>query len=337
MTVLATKKETANVDALERLVSLTAEDMKRVNSIVLEQMASPVDLVTRLAAYIIASGGKRLRPMLTVAAAKLCGYEGERHHKVAACVEFIHTATLLHDDVVDESVLRRGAASANAVFGNQASVLVGDFLFSRAFQLMVEDGPLEIPRILSKASAVMAEGEVMQLVSTGDLEMDMTSYLKVVQAKTAALFAASCSVGAVVAGASNDKEKALHEYGTNLGIAFQIIDDVLDYSSVQQKSGKNVGIDFGECKVTLPIMLALESASADEKAFWQRTMGEGKQEEGDFAKAVMLMQKHSTFNKSIEIAHSFIAKAKDNLSIFETSQLQNAMMGILDFIVDREF
>ena len=222
-------------DPLDRLTALVAKDMEQVNRTIVERMQSPIALIPQLAGHLVASGGKRLRPVLTLASARLCGHKGERAAKLAACVEFIHTATLLHDDVVDESNLRRGKPSANAVWGNKPSVLVGDFLFSRSFELMVEDGSLDVLRILSHASAVIAEGEVHQLITANDTETSETAYLEVIQGKTAQLFAAACHVGAVVADRPNAEQEALESYGLNLGIAFQLIDDVLDFSAKQEK------------------------------------------------------------------------------------------------------
>ena len=243
--------------SLAPLMALVADDLKRVNDVILRRMHSPVALIPQLASHIIAAGGKRMRPMLTLAAARLCGCEhGDRPVNLAACVEFIHTATLLHDDVVDESDLRRGLKTANAVWGNKASVLVGDFLFSRAFQVMVEDGSLDVLRILSNASATISEGEVLQLTTANDTETTESAYLEVIKAKTATLFAAAARVGAVVAGRGKPDEDALDSYGMNLGIAFQLVDDVLDYASRAETMGKAVGDDFRDGKITLPVVLA---------------------------------------------------------------------------------
>ena len=256
-----------NKPSLDGLTNLVADDLRDVNELIIRYMDSPVVLIPQLASHLVAAGGKRLRPVLTLASAKMCGYaDGNRHIALAACVEFIHTATLLHDDVVDESGLRRGLASANAVFGNKASVLVGDFLFSRSFELMVEDGSLDILRILSHASSVIAEGEVLQLITSNDTETSETAYLDVIRAKTAQLFAAACRIGAVVAERPRVEEEALETYGMNLGIAFQLIDDVLDFSAEQAKLGKTVGDDFREGKITLPIILAFRRGDNEERA-----------------------------------------------------------------------
>ena len=271
--------------SLDPLMKLVRTDLDRVNSTILEHMQSPVHLIPQLAGHLIAAGGKRLRPMLTLGAAALCGYSGDRHIKLAACVEFIHTATLLHDDVVDESELRRGQETANTVWGNQASVLVGDFLFSRSFQLMVMDGSLHVLKILSGASAIIAEGEVQQLITTNDTATSETAYLEVIQSKTAELFSAAARIGAVVADRPKDEEDALTSFGTNLGIAFQLVDDALDYSARQAELGKTVGDDFSEGKITLPVILAFRRGTEVDRKFWKRTLEELDQEPGDLEKA----------------------------------------------------
>ena len=287
-------------EALHALQNLVGDELGEVNDVIVARMQSRVDLIPQLANHLIASGGKRLRPMLTLASAKLSGYVGDRQVKLAACVEFIHTATLLHDDVVDESDLRRGRATANAVFGNEASVLVGDFLFSRSFQLMVEDGSLRVLEILSNASSVIAEGEVAQLITNNDTSTSEDAYLEVIRAKTAALFAAACSIGAVVAERPNVEEDALESYGRNLGIAFQLVDDALDYSAEQAALGKTVGDDFREGKITLPVVLAYRRGSDDERAFWQQTLEDGDRGDDDFDRAVALMTKHGSLEATIE-------------------------------------
>ena len=321
--------------ALHQLQQLVGDEIGAVNDVILDRMQSRVALIPTLASHLIASGGKRLRPMLTLASAKLCGYEGARHVKLAACVEFIHTATLLHDDVVDESDLRRGAATANAVFGNEASVLVGDFLFSRSFQLMVEDGSLRVLEILSNASSVIAEGEVAQLITNNDTSTSEDAYLDVIRAKTAALFAAACRIGAVVAERQNVEEDALDGYGRNLGIAFQLVDDALDYSAEQASLGKTVGDDFREGKITLPVVLAYRRGNSEERAFWQRTLEEGYRAEDDFEQAVTLMKKHGSLDATVERARHYGEIAKDSLGIFSDSESKQALLGIVDFCVAR--
>ncbi len=323
--------------SLDPLVALVAEDMAAVNQIILDRMQSPVALIPQLASHLIAAGGKRLRPLITLAAAQLCGYRGTRHQKLAACVEFIHTATLLHDDVVDESQLRRGAASANAIFGNKSSVLVGDFLFSRAFQLMVEDGSLRVLAILANASAVIAEGEVHQLLTTGDLETDEARYLEVISAKTAVLFAAAAEVGAVVADRPEDDAAALRHFGTQLGVAFQLIDDALDYAASQAALGKTVGDDFREGKLTLPVILAYARGTTEERAFWHRTIEDLDQTDADLATAQALMEKYGTIRETVERARQVGDTAKAALSRFPALPIRSSLMEAIDFAVARGY
>lgn len=323
-----------SIDALQRLVG---EDLQRVNQHILTNMQSPVALIPQLASHLIAAGGKRLRPMLTLAAANLCGYTGTRHIGLSACVEFIHTATLLHDDVVDESELRRGQESANAVWGNQASVLVGDFLFSRAFQLMVADGSLQVLKILSDASAIIAEGEVLQLMTANDPQASEEAYLEVIRSKTATLFAAASRVGAVVADRPKLQEEALESFGMNLGIAFQLIDDVLDYSAKQAQLGKTVGDDFREGKVTLPVILAWRRGSEEERDFWRRTVERLDQTEDDLETAIGLMTKHRSLTDTVERARHYASIAKDSLGIFPDGDMKAAMLEVVDFCVERAY
>jgi octaprenyl-diphosphate synthase len=337
VTNLSLKRSTPDVNALDKLTVLVADDLKACNALIIDRMQSPVELIPQLAGYIIAAGGKRLRPVLTLASARLCGYEGNRHQALAACVEFIHTATLLHDDVVDESDLRRGLASANAVFGNKASVLVGDFLFSRSFQLMVEDGSLDVLRILSHASAVIAEGEVLQLTTSNDTGTSEQAYLDVIRSKTAELFAAACQIGAVVAARPSAEEDALFAYGLNLGIAFQLVDDVLDYSALQARLGKTVGDDFREGKITLPVILAYRRGSDEERVFWNRTLEEMEQEEGDLDKAIGLMNQHGALRDTVERARHYGAIARDALGLFPEGEEKAALLDVIDFVIDREF
>ena len=329
--------QTRKPASLEGLTVLVADDLAKCNQLIVDRMHSPVELIPQLAGHLIAAGGKRLRPMLTLAAAKLCGHDGERHLKLAACVEFIHTATLLHDDVVDESDLRRGQASANAVWGNKASVLVGDFLFSRSFELMVEDGSLKVLAILSNASSVIAEGEVLQLITANDTATTEAAYLDVIRSKTAALFAAACRIGAVVAERPDAEEAALDAYGLNLGIAFQLIDDVLDYSAKQEKLGKTIGDDFREGKITLPIILAMQRGSDEEKAFWRRTQEDLDQAKdgSDLRHALALMEKHGTLADSIERARHYGDLARRALDIFADGPAKSALTDIIDFCIER--
>jgi octaprenyl-diphosphate synthase len=326
-------------DALTRLLGLVGADLDACNRVIVARMDSPVALIPQLAAHIVAAGGKRLRPLLTLAAARLCGYPATagaaRHVDLAACVEFIHTATLLHDDVVDESQLRRGLASANAVFGNKASVLVGDFLFARAFQLMVEDGSLKVLGILSRAAATIAEGEVLQLVTQNDLSTSEDRYLEVVQGKTAALFAAACQVGAVVADRPEAEESALADYGMKLGIAFQLVDDALDYSADQATLGKTVGDDFREGKITLPVLVAYQAGDPDERAFWQRTIEQSEQSDADLDQALRLMAGRDAIRATLERAARFAGDAKAALSLFPDSPMRRALLDVADYTVNR--
>jgi len=338
-TAAATSDPANGPNPLERLEALVGDDLKAVNRLIIERMDSPVDLIPQLAGYLIAAGGKRLRPLLTLAAARLCGYQGTRHQELAACVEFIHTATLLHDDVVDESSRRRGQATANSVWGNKASVLVGDFLFSRAFQLMVADGALSVLKILSDASAVIAEGEVLQLMATGDVATDHAAYQRVIEAKTAALFAAATEVGAVVADRPADEIAAMRRFGMELGIAFQIVDDVLDYRTPDQKKlGKRIGDDFREGKLTLPLIQAYQRASEEDQAFIRRAVEDPEQQtEADLDRAIALMTAFDTFSDSLAGARRHADAGAQALAIFPDSPIRAALTDILTFTVDRAY
>ena len=322
---------------LDRLQALVAHDMRRVNELILERMKSPVALIPQLAGHIIAAGGKRLRPVLTLASARRCGHREDRHIKLAACVEFIHTATLLHDDVVDESDLRRGLATANAVWGNKASVLVGDFLFSRSFELMVEDGSLAVLAILSRASAIIAEGEVAQLITANDTATSEQAYLEVIESKTAALFAAACRIGAVVADRPKAEEDALYGYGLNLGTAFQLVDDVLDFAAQQAALGKAVGDDFRDGKITLPVILAFRRGDDEERSFWRRTLEDMKQDETDLASAIALMERHGSLRDTVERARHYGSIARDALGIFTDGPEKAALLEVIDFCIDRAY
>jgi len=322
-------------DALTTLTRLVRADLEVCNRIILRNMQSDVALIPQVAAHIVSAGGKRLRPLLTLAAARMCGYGGERHATLAACVEFIHTATLLHDDVVDESRLRRGQASANALFGNNASVLVGDFLFSRAFQLMVADGSIEVMRILSDASATIAEGEVLQLITQNDTTTTEAQYLAVIEGKTAALFAAAAELGAVVAGRPAAEQAGLREFGMALGVAFQLVDDALDYSADQAALGKTVGDDFREGKITLPVLLAFARGGEEERGFWRRTLEDGAQEEGDLARAQALMQRHAALADTIARARGYGDRALAALAAFPDGAEKAALAAVVDFCIER--
>ncbi|MBV9527832.1 MAG: polyprenyl synthetase family protein [Sphingomonas sp.] len=311
--------------------------MNGVNSVILERMQSNVALIPELAGHLIAGGGKRMRPMLTLACASLLGYPGTRHHKLAAAVEFIHTATLLHDDVVDGSGTRRGRRTANLIWGNPASVLVGDFLFSRAFELMVEDGSLKVLRILSHASAVIAEGEVEQLTAQRRIETGEDQYLTIVAAKTAALFAAACRVAPVVAEASEDAELALEAYGRNLGIAFQLTDDVIDYASDAETMGKGVGDDFRDGKMTLPVILAYARGSDADRAFWKAAIGEERVSDEDLAHAIRLVTSTGALDDTLERARQYGRRAIDAIAMFPASKARAALTEAVEFAVSRAY
>jgi octaprenyl-diphosphate synthase len=328
---------TERAPSLDALMALVAGDMNGVNAVILERMQSKVALIPELAGHLIAGGGKRMRPMLTLACANLLGYSGTRHHKLAAAVEFIHTATLLHDDVVDGSGMRRGKRTANLIWGNPASVLVGDFLFSRAFELMVEDGSLKVLRILSHASAVIAEGEVDQLTAQRRIETDEDHYLEIISAKTAALFAAACRVSPVVAEASEDAEVALECFGRNLGIAFQLSDDVIDYASDSATMGKGVGDDFRDGKMTLPVILAYARGSADDRAFWRSAIGGERISDNDLACAIGLLRDTDALADTIERARQYGRRAIDALAIFPAGKAKSAMVEAAEFAVARAY
>ncbi len=323
--------------SLVPMLSLTATAMNSVNQIILERMQSEIPLIPALAGHLISGGGKRMRPMLTLASAELVGYQGARHHKLAAAVEFIHTATLLHDDVVDGSETRRGREAANIVFGNPATVLVGDFLFSRAFELMVEDGSLRVLKILSSASAVIAQGEVDQLVAQRRIETSEERYLHIIGAKTAALFAAASRIAAVVAECGEAEERALDDYGRNLGIAFQLIDDALDYDSEEHQMGKDRGDDFREGKMTLPVILAFARGSDEERRFWRDAVAGFANEEAELARAVELIRKHEALADTRGRARHFAQRACDALSIFPACNARAAMTEAARFAVSRSF
>ena len=323
--------------SLDALMALVASDMNGVNAVILERMQSKVALIPERAGHLIAGGGKRMRPMLTLACASLLGYPGTRHHKLAAAVEFIHTATLLHDDVVDGSGLRRGKRTANLIWGNPASVLVGDFLFSRAFELMVEDGSLKVLRILSHASAVIAEGEVEQLTAQRQIDTDEDHYLEIISAKTAALFAAACRVSPVVAEASEDAEVALECYGRNLGIAFQLSDDVIDYASDAETMGKGVGDDFRDGKMTLPVILAYARGSESDRAFWRSAIGGERVSDDDLACAIALLKSTDALADTVERARQYGRRAVDALAMFPASKAKAALVEAAEFAVARAY
>ena len=319
------------------MMSLVAADMNGVNAVILERMQSPVALIPELAGHLIAGGGKRMRPMLTLACARLLDYSGARHHKLAAAVEFIHTATLLHDDVVDGSGLRRGKRTANIIWGNPASVLVGDFLFSRSFELMVEDGSLRVLRILSRASAVIAEGEVDQLTAQRRIETSEDHYLDIIGAKTAALFAAACRIAGVVAERGEEVENALDGYGRNLGIAFQLVDDAIDYASDPETMGKGVGDDFRDGKVTLPVILAYARCAEAERRFWQQAMAGSRTSDEDLKHATGLLERSGALADTIGRARTYGQRALDALGPFPAGKAKAALTEAVEFAIARAY
>ena len=323
--------------SLEPMMALVASDMNQVNSVILARMQSDIPLIPELAGHLIAGGGKRMRPMLTLACARLLDYSGARHHKLAACVEFIHTATLLHDDVVDGSDLRRGRRTANLIWGNPASVLVGDFLFSRSFELMVEDGSLKVLKILSNASAVIAEGEVNQLTAQRQVETSEERYLDIIGAKTAALFAAACRIAAVVAERPEPEELALDAYGRNLGIAFQLVDDAIDYSSDEETMGKGVGDDFRDGKVTLPVILAHARGDATQKQFWRDAMHGHRISDEDLAYATGLLESTGAIADTLARARHYGQRAIDSLGGFASGQAKTALTEAVEFAIARAY
>lgn len=320
---------------LEGLSEILKPDLDAVNAIILDKLTSDVPLIHQIASYLIASGGKRIRPLLTLAVTTALDGDLSRAQNLAAVVEFIHSATLLHDDVVDESAERRGQASANDVFGNQVSVLVGDFLFSRSFQLMVADGSLETLRILSDASAVIAEGEVLQLQMQRNLDTSWDQYIRMIGAKTAALFAAACEVGAVVSDSAPDLQKAMYEYGYNLGVAFQIADDLLDYNADQAALGKQIGDDFKEGKISAPVLMAYQAGTEDEKAFWLRTIGKDQQEEGDLEKAQNMIKEHDIIREGLDKARFYAGQAEKTLENLPVSPVKPLLEQLLHYVIER--
>jgi octaprenyl-diphosphate synthase len=322
--------------AVDRLAALLAEDLAAVDAIIHQYMTSPVGVIPNLASHLIDAGGKRIRPLITLAAARLLGGGGDGPRKLAAAVEFIHSATLLHDDVVDVSSMRRGKKSANVVWGNSASVLVGDFLFARSFNLMVETGDIQVLDILARAASVIAEGEVMQLAAANDAETTRERYMAIVAAKTAALFAAAARSGAVAAGRPGEEAAALDVYGRELGLAFQLVDDALDYGGLTATMGKNVGDDFSEGKVTLPVVFARDAGDEAERVFWRRVMG-GERTDDDFHRAQALLKRHNAIGLTLDAAREHAAKAKTALESLPANAYREALADLPDFVVDRAY
>jgi len=337
MTATVHSLQEKRAPSLEPMMALTATGMNAVNAVILERMQSKVALIPELAGHLIAGGGKRMRPMLTLASAALFDYTGTRHHRLAAAVEFIHTATLLHDDVVDGSGLRRGRRTANIIWGNPSSVLVGDFLFSRAFELMVDDGSLKVLKILSSASAIIAEGEVDQLTAQRRIDTDEDHYLQIIAAKTAALFAAACRIAPVVAEAGEAAEDALDAYGRNLGIAFQLVDDAIDYSSDSATMGKGVGDDFRDGKMTLPVILAYARGSEDDREFWRAAIAGELVADADLARAIGLVSSTAALADTLERARIYARRAIDALGAFPAGKAKLALIEAAEFAVSRAY
>jgi len=323
--------------SLEPLISLVSADLNRVNAVILDRMQSEIALIPELAGHLIAGGGKRMRPMLTLGCARLLDYPGSRHHQLAAAVEFIHTATLLHDDVVDGSRLRRGKRTANLIWGTPATVLVGDFLFSRAFELMVEDGSLKVLRILSNASAVIAEGEVEQLTAQRRIDTQEDQYLRIISAKTAALFAAACRIAAVIAEAGEDAETALDAYGRNLGVAFQLVDDAIDYASDAATMGKGTGDDFRDGKVTLPVILAIARGDEEERMFWAEAMSGRSIADDHLARATRLLRETGAIDDTLARARTYGQRAVDALGGFPNGMAKAALVQAVEFAIARAY
>ncbi|MCR9123612.1 MAG: polyprenyl synthetase family protein [Phyllobacteriaceae bacterium] len=335
MGVVVAIDEPPRKSGIEPLVALAKPGMERVNQLILDKAGSDVRMIPEVANHLINSGGKRLRPMLTIASAEMFGYEGDHHIKLAASVEFMHTATLLHDDVVDESDRRRSKPTARIIWGNQASVLVGDFLLGQAFRMMVDVGSMDALDVLSTASAIIAEGEVMQLSAAKKLSTTEDDYLAVIKAKTAALFLAAAEVGPIVAGAGSDERAALRSYGLNLGLAFQLVDDVLDYGGNEGDLGKNVGDDFREGKITLPVLLAYRRGSDDERAFWKKSLEDGDNGAERLEQARALMSKHGALADTIQRARHFGAIARDALAPMPATPQKDALLDVVDFCISR--
>jgi octaprenyl-diphosphate synthase len=322
---------------LKPLLELVENDMERLNNLIMSKAESHVDMIPKLARHLINSGGKRLRPILTIACAQMCGYDkGDDHIPLAAAVEFMHTATLLHDDVVDESDMRRGRTTARILWGNEASVLVGDYLLGQAFKMQVEVGIMDALAILANAAAIIAEGEVMQLAAAKNMETTEDEYLTIIKSKTAALFAAAAELGAVVAEKPERERAALRSYGNNLGLAFQLVDDALDYSGSKELLGKNVGDDFREGKITLPIVLSYRRGNKEEQEFWKRTLQNGDVQDGDLEHAAELMHKHDALTDTIKRAKHYGDIAKDALGLFPDGKHKSALVETINFCVSRK-
>ena len=326
------------LNPVARLAALAGSDMERVEALITERMGSQTALIPKVARYLVEAGGKRIRPLITVASARMLGYEGEGHHALAAAVEFIHSATLLHDDVVDDSEMRRGRRPANQVWGNAHSVLVGDFLFARSFMLMVDAGSMDALHVLSRAAAVIAEGEVRQLAAVRNIDIGVETYMEIIDAKTAALFAAAAQVSPILAGSGEMLESALETYGRELGLAFQLVDDALDYGGLAEDLGKNTGDDFAEGKMTLPVALAMEQADAEETAFWRRVITTpAEQAEGDFDRAVEILNRHGALDATLSAARDHAGRAVSALNEAPSNIWTESLAALAEFVVERAY
>ena len=321
---------------MENLYRLNIKDIIIMEQYIKKKLKNAIPLINKLALYLFSSGGKRIRPLLTLSAAQICNSKKTPHHiKVATIVEFIHTATLLHDDVIDESCLRRGVKTANKIWGNQTCVLVGDYLFSKAFEMSLETNSKQIIKAIASTCSLLAEGEVSQLIWKRNIKLSKNNYLNIISHKTAALFKTSCQVGAISAQASKEQENALSQYGFNLGVAFQLIDDLLDYQDRQKKLGKKIGDDFREGKVTLPIIIAVEESSKEDMEFWQRTITNLKQKDNDLDLAIKIMNKYKSLAKVLNLAKLYSKQAIKYLDVFENSKLKLALIEAARFNLQR--
>lgn len=322
---------------LNKVVSLINDDLIRVEAELKKNLQCSVSLISKVGEYVLMSGGKRLRPILLLLSSKLCGYQGIRQIPLASIMEFIHTATLLHDDVVDNAEIRRGNSSANSLWGNEASVLIGDYMYAKSFSVMVENGDIKILDILSKATTKMAEGEVLQLIKTGDVEATEEDYINIIINKTAVLLSAACQAGAVLGGASMEEEEALASFGMNLGIAFQLIDDSLDYTSRDEGFGKAIGIDLHEGKMTLPLIHLLKNAEQSERNEVMRLVEEEEDiREADLKKVLDLINKYRGIEYTVSKADIYVKEAKKNLEVFKDSEYRQALLTISDFVLKRQ-
>jgi octaprenyl-diphosphate synthase len=320
---------------MEAALALIGEDLKNVELQFRKDLQSDVPLIRKVGEYVLASGGKRIRPALLLLSAKLCGYQGDRHVPLASVIEFIHTATLLHDDVVDNANLRRGIASANTLWGNEASVLVGDFLFSKSFSLMVADGDLQVLKVLSAATTIIAEGEVLQLISTSDMDLTEERYIEVVKCKTAILLSAACQAGAILGRATPEQEEALRAFGMSLGIAFQLMDDTLDYVASEEEFGKSIGHDLEEGKITLPLIHTLKRCTPVERESIGEIVGKELLDKSDFQVVFGLVRAYGGIGYTIDRARDYVAHAKSLLDLYPSSPLKDAMASLSDYVVTR--